>query len=67
MTPLAYDADGQVIGLPSDTELTESLDGFFIEEASRTAFNRSQKASGAPFDVLVINVCSLAWDDLKYI
>ena len=67
VTPLAYDADGQVIGLPSDTELTESLDGFFIEESSRTAFNRSQKASGAPFDILVINVCSLAWDDLKYI
>jgi cellulose synthase operon protein YhjU len=67
MVPLAYDADGQVIGLPSDSELTESLDGFFIEESSRTAFNRSQKASGAPFDILVINVCSLAWDDLKYI
>jgi cellulose synthase operon protein YhjU len=67
MAPLAYDADGQVIGLPSDMELTESLDGFFIEESSRTAFNRSQKASGAPFDILVINVCSLAWDDLKYI
>ena len=67
MAPLAYDADGQVIGQPSDTALTESLDGFFIEESSRTAFNRSQKASGVPFDVLVINVCSLAWDDLKYI
>ena len=67
MAPLVYDADGQVIGLPSDTELTESLDGFFIEESARSAFNRSQKASGAPFDVLVINVCSLAWDDLKYI
>ena len=67
MPSLAYDSDGQVIGLPSDTALTESLDGFFIEESSRTAFNRSQKASGAPFDILVINVCSLAWDDLKYI
>jgi cellulose synthase operon protein YhjU len=67
MTTLAYDSDGQVIGMPSDTELTESLDGFFIEESSRTAFNRSQKASGVPFDVLVISVCSLAWDDLKYI
>lgn len=67
MSPLAYDADGQAIGIPSDTVLTESLDSFFIEEASRTAFNRSQKASGAPFDILVINVCSLAWDDLKYI
>ncbi len=67
MSPLAYDADGQVIGLPSDAELSESLDIFFAEESSRTAFNRSQKANGAPFDILVINVCSLAWDDLKYI
>ncbi|QWE07953.1 cellulose biosynthesis protein BcsG [Polynucleobacter ibericus] len=67
MAPLAYDADGQVIGMPSDTALTESLDGFFIEESSRTAFNRSQKASGVPFDILIINVCSLAWDDLNYI
>lgn len=65
--PLAYDSDSQVIGLPSDIELTESLDGFFIEESSRTAFNLSQKAIGAPFDILVINVCSLAWDDLKHI
>ena len=67
MAPLAYDSDGQVIGLASDTELTESLDGFFIEESDRAAFNRSQKANGTPFDILVINVCSLAWDDLKYI
>lgn len=63
----AYDSSGQVIGAPSDDELTESLDGFFIDEVSRTTFNRSSKASGAPFDILVINVCSLAWDDLKYV
>lgn len=65
--PLAYDAEGQVIGLPSDNELTESLDGFFAEESLRTGFNRSQKASGQAYDILIINVCSLAWDDLKYI
>jgi cellulose synthase operon protein YhjU len=64
---LAYDSDGQVIGIPSDAVLTESLDGFFIEESGRTGFNRSQKASGQAFDILVINVCSLAWDDLKYV
>ena len=63
----AYDASGQVIGVPSDAELTESLDGFFIEEASRTTFTHTQRASGTPFDILVINVCSLAWDDLKYV
>jgi cellulose synthase operon protein YhjU len=67
MTPFAYNSNGQVIGLPSDTELTESLDSFFIEESGRAAFNRSQKANSTPFDILVINVCSLAWDDLKYI
>ncbi|MBU3582270.1 cellulose biosynthesis protein BcsG [Polynucleobacter sp. AP-Capit-er-40B-B4] len=67
MGPLAYDAEGQVIGLPSDTELTESLDGFFIDESLRTGFNRSPKAGGPAFDILVINICSLAWDDLKYI
>ena len=67
MGPLAYDAEGQVIGLPSDNELTESLDGFFIDESLRTGFNRSPKAGGPAFDILVINVCSLAWDDLKYI
>ena len=65
--PLAYDAEGQVIGLPSDNELTESLDSFFAEESLRTGFNRSQKASGQAYDILIINVCSLAWDDLKYI
>ena len=64
---LAYDSDGQVIGIPSDAVLTESLDGFFVEESGRTGFNRSQKASGQAFDILVINVCSLAWDDLKYV
>jgi len=67
MGPVAYNADGQAIDLPSDTVLTESLDGFFAEESLRTGFNRSEKASGTPFDVLVISVCSLAWDDLKYI
>jgi cellulose synthase operon protein YhjU len=64
---LAYDSSGQAIGIPSDTELTESLDGFFIEEQPRIGFNRSQKLHGAPFDILVINVCSLAWDDLNYV
>lgn len=64
---LAYNSEGQVIGLPSDIELTESLDGFFVEESMRTGFNRSQRANGPAFDILVINICSLAWDDLKYI
>lgn len=67
MGPVAYNSDGQVIGLPSDSELTESLDGFFAEESLRTSFNRSQKASGPAYDILIINVCSLAWDDLKFI
>ena len=52
-SPLTYDADGQVIGLPSDIELTESLDGFFVEESLRSGFNRSQRASGPAFDILV--------------
>jgi cellulose synthase operon protein YhjU len=51
-------------GKPSNDQLNLALQAFYHEEKSKhTPFPAA--AAGAPFDVLLINVCSLSWDDLK--
>ncbi len=62
-----FDGDGKTIGVASDAELSEALDVFFITEESRLGYDRKQKVNAPPFDVIVISVCSLAWDDLEYV
>lgn len=49
----------------SNTSLNRHLDEFFAGEQTRS-FNLPRPApDGQPFDVVVLSVCSLAWDDLQ--
>ncbi|MGC3874943.1 cellulose biosynthesis protein BcsG [Halomonas sp. GXIMD04776] len=48
---------------PNDAELDAQLKAFYRSESERqTPFST---APGQPFDVLIVNVCSLSWDDMS--
>lgn len=50
---------------PADTPtLNAYLQQFYQSEAARKTRFPMRDAAAAPFDVLVINICSLAWSDL---
>ncbi|MDQ9488863.1 MULTISPECIES: cellulose biosynthesis protein BcsG [Serratia] len=50
---------------PTSTNLTAYLNQFYEREKGRTtAFPASLPADAQPFDLLVINICSLAWADM---
>ncbi|AGB80507.1 cellulose synthase operon protein YhjU [Serratia sp. FGI94] len=65
----AGEADGQqpvVNGPPTSANLTAYLDQFYqLEKKRATAFPTSLPADAQPFDLLVINICSLAWSDIE--
>ncbi|PLC48416.1 cellulose biosynthesis protein BcsG [Pollutimonas subterranea] len=51
-------------GSPSNSQLTEKLDAFYLDEKTRqTSFPGANES--APFDILFINVCSLSNSDLE--
>ncbi len=57
-------APPQPQGKPTNQQLDDALQAFYQSEKGRhTAFLPA--AAGAPFDVLLINICSLAWSDLE--
>lgn len=50
---------------PTSANLTAYLNRFYEEEKQRvTHFPQTLPADSAPFDILVINICSLAWSDV---
>ncbi|MEW5290479.1 cellulose biosynthesis protein BcsG [Erwinia papayae] len=50
---------------PTSENLTAWLNQFYQSEKQRiTAFPDALPADATPFDILVINICSLAWSDL---
>nr|WP_298415935.1 cellulose biosynthesis protein BcsG [uncultured Halomonas sp.] len=49
--------------IPKDPELDARLKDFYASESERqVAFSA---APSQPFDVLIVNVCSLSWDDME--
>ncbi|MFI0488865.1 MAG: cellulose biosynthesis protein BcsG [Yersinia sp. (in: enterobacteria)] len=55
-------------GSPADANLTAYLNAFYEQEKTRhTTFPASLPADSQPFDLLVINVCSLSWSDIDAI
>ncbi|RLM26735.1 hypothetical protein BIY29_05210 [Brenneria alni] len=51
---------------PTDENLTAYLNQFFEREKSRsTVFPASLPVDAQPFDILIINICSLSWSDLE--
>lgn len=51
---------------PTNANLTAYLNQFYDQERARsTAFPAQLPADAQPFDILVINICSLAWADMQ--
>ncbi|AUB75525.1 MAG: cellulose biosynthesis protein BcsG [Pseudomonadales bacterium] len=51
-------------GEPDDATLNGYLDKFYLAESSRKVEFKDPAVKPPPFDLLVINICSMAWDDL---
>lgn len=52
---------------PTSANLTAHLNAFYTSEKQRiTQFPETLPADSAPFDILVINICSLAWSDIEF-
>ncbi|HDS1151240.1 TPA: cellulose biosynthesis protein BcsG [Pluralibacter gergoviae] len=52
-------------GAPTSSGISAWLTRFYNAEAQRqTAFPTALPADAQPFDLLVINICSLSWDDI---
>lgn len=68
-TPAAEQAPAATADAPhalTAAELDARLNRFYQTEAARrVAFPRA-RASDTPFDIIVLHICSLAWDDLDY-
>ncbi|HHL2559645.1 TPA: cellulose biosynthesis protein BcsG [Yersinia enterocolitica] len=55
-------------GPPTDANLTAHLNAFYEQEKTRhTTFPASLPGDAQPFDLLVINICSLSWSDIEAI
>jgi cellulose synthase operon protein YhjU len=51
---------------PTNANLTAYLNKFYEQEKSRgTTFPTALPADAQPFDLLIINICSLAWSDIE--
>lgn len=51
----------------TDEVLTQQLDAFHASEQQRQTSFSARPAGASPFDILIINICSLAWDDMEMI
>lgn len=53
---------------PTDANLSAYLNAFYEQEKTRrTTFPASLPGDAQPFDLLVINICSLSWSDIEAI
>ncbi|MEC5319501.1 cellulose biosynthesis protein BcsG [Brenneria populi subsp. brevivirga] len=51
---------------PTNENLTAYLNQFYAREKARaTVFPTSLPADSQPFDLLIVNICSLAWSDME--
>ncbi|OEF28971.1 cellulose biosynthesis protein BcsG [Vibrio rumoiensis] len=60
-SPAAADESGPV----NDSVLNEAKQNFFDNEANRVSTFTDSSAQSAPFDLLFLSICSVAWDDIK--
>lgn len=53
---------------PTNENLTAYMDNFYAAEAQRkTQFPAGLPADAEPFDLLIINICSLSWSDIEHV
>ncbi|MFI4888957.1 MAG: cellulose biosynthesis protein BcsG [Steroidobacterales bacterium] len=62
----ATQATGAATPLATDAELDAALKNFRSAEAKRH-IELPMMADGEPYDIVLIHVCSLAWDDLRFV
>lgn len=55
----------KIVNQPDGQELTQAVDSFFDSEQTRMVHFKKPGAVGPGFDVVILHVCSLSWDDLK--
>lgn len=55
----------KIASQPDERELTQSIDSFFDSEQTRMIHFKKPGAVGPGFDIVMLHVCSLSWDDLK--
>ncbi|HEN3567360.1 TPA: cellulose biosynthesis protein BcsG [Yersinia enterocolitica] len=66
--PTAGGSTVEAGGPPTDANLTAHLNAFYEQEKTRhTTFPASLPGDAQPFDLLVINICSLSWSDIEAI
>jgi cellulose synthase operon protein YhjU len=68
---LSLDITGQAFNQPAGAQgkifssITEQLDNFYQTESTRVV-DYSNTELKAPFDILLLNICSLSWGDLRF-
>ena len=53
-------------GPPTSANLDAQLSSFYDEEGARVISYSAPPKSDAPFDIIVLQICSLSWDDLEF-
>jgi cellulose synthase operon protein YhjU len=55
----------KIINQPDAQDITQAVDAFFDSEQTRMIPFKKPEAVGPGFDIVILHVCSLSWDDLK--
>lgn len=64
--PVAGDVADVAPAVIDDAFLNQTLDGFYASQGQQvTQFPSALAADAVPIDVLMLNICSMAWDDLE--
>ena len=50
---------------PDEREVSQSVDAFFDSELTRMVPFKKPGAAGLGFDIVILHVCSVSWDDLR--
>nr|WP_180203736.1 cellulose biosynthesis protein BcsG [Pseudomonas sp. SbOxS1]NYU03471.1 cellulose biosynthesis protein BcsG [Pseudomonas sp. SbOxS1] len=65
-TPAAVSAGTPIVSAEPDSPTLDAyLQNFYNTEAGRQVVFQPSQSAAQPFDLLLINICSMAWDDLE--
>jgi cellulose synthase operon protein YhjU len=57
----------KIYSMPPPNDIKEQQESFFDAETARRVYFDREQADKTDFDVVVLHVCSLAWDDLDFL
>lgn len=55
----------KIANQPDAQEIAQAVDSFFDSEQTRMVHFKKPGTAGPDFDIVILHVCSLSWDDLK--